>query len=126
MNSDSNLKDLEKKINEAKHGAEPSEDEALRIKRAHDNKAAMQAGYEFVASVLLSAILGYFIDQWLGTTPLFLILLFLLGTCAGFMAIFRLNKNLGMGVGYSELHSREKDANKSPTSELNDIDKQEE
>ncbi len=123
----SNLKDLEKKIKEAQHGAEPSEDERLRIKRTHDNKAAMQAGYEFVGSVLLSAILGYFIDQWLGTTPLFLISLFLLGTCAGFMSIFRMNKNLGMGVGYSELHKREKDANKSPTSELNDnIDKQEE
>jgi len=123
----SNLKDLEKKIHDAKHGTELSEAERLRIKRAHENKAAMQAGYEFVASVLLSAVLGYFIDQWLGTSPTFLISLFLLGTCAGFMAIFRMNKNLGMGVGYSQLHQQEKDANKSPTLELNNnTDKQEE
>ncbi len=123
----SDLKDLEKKIREAQHGAELSEEERLRIKRAHDNKAAMQAGYEFVASVMLSAILGYFLDQWLGTSPLFLISLFLLGTCAGFLSIFRMNKNLGMGVGYSQLHQQAKDANKSPTSELNDnIDKKEE
>ena len=73
----SDLEDLEKKIHEAKHGAELSDEERMRIKRAHDNKAAMQAGYEFVASVLLSAVIGYFIDQWLDTAPIFLISLFL-------------------------------------------------
>ena len=108
-----NLKDLEKKIHEARHGKEPSEEELSRIKKAQNSKMAMQAGYEFVASVLLSAVLGYFIDQWLGTTPLFLISLFLLGTCAGFMAIFRVSKNLGMSVGYSQLHQDEKDAKQS-------------
>jgi ATP synthase protein I len=112
MNSD--LKSLEQKIREAKHGKEQSETELSRIKKAQNNKMAMQAGYEFVASVLLSAILGYFIDQWLGTAPLFLISLFLLGTCAGFLSIFRISKNLGMSVGYSQLHRDEKEANKSP------------
>ena len=121
----SDLKDLEKKIHEAKHGAELSDEEKLRIKRAHDNKAAMQAGYEFVASVLLSAALGYFLDQWLGTSPLFLILLFLLGTGAGFMSIFRMNKKLGMSVGYSQLHSSEKDANKAPRDENDTKEKDE-
>lgn len=123
----SDLKDLEKKIHDAKHGEALSEEERRRIRQAHNNKAAMQAGYEFVASVLLSAVLGYFLDQWLGTAPIFLISLFLLGTSAGFMAIFRLNKNLGMGVGYSELHKREKDANKAPALKLDDnIDKEKE
>ena len=111
------LENLDKKIREARHGEELSAQEALRIKRAHENKAAMQAGYEFVASVLLSAVLGYFLDQWLGTSPLFLITLFLLGTCAGFMSIYRLNKNLGAGVGYSQLHQREKDAKNAPKEE---------
>lgn len=108
-----NLKDLEKKIHEARYGKTPSDEEALRIKKAQNSKMAMQAGYEFVASVMLSAVLGYFIDKWLGTAPLFLISLFLLGTCAGFLSIFRVSKNLGVGVGYSQLHQNEKDAKQS-------------
>ena len=112
MNSD--LKDLEKKIREARHGKEPDAEELSRIRKAQNSKMAMQAGYEFVASVMLSAILGYFIDRWLGTAPLFLISLFLLGTAAGFLSIFRVSKNLGMAVGYSQLHKEEKDANKAP------------
>lgn len=108
-----NLKDLEKKIHEARHGKEPSEKEAARIRQAQNSKMAMQAGYEFVASVMLSAVLGYFIDKWLGTAPLFLISLFFLGTGAGFMSIYRVSKNLGSSVGYSELHREEKDAKQS-------------
>ncbi|HOO82458.1 MAG TPA: AtpZ/AtpI family protein [Alphaproteobacteria bacterium] len=118
MNSD--LKDLEKKIREAKHGKDPDAEELSRIRKAQNSKMAMQAGYEFVASVMLSAILGYFIDQWLGTAPLFLISLFLLGTCAGFLSIFRVSKNLGMGVGYSQLHRDEKDDNKAPNANSNE------
>ena len=111
------LKKLEQKIREAKRGKALSAQERRRIKQAHDNKAAMQAGYEFVASAVLAALLGYVIDQWLDTAPIFLISLFLLGTGAGFMAIFRMNNKLGAGVGYSQLHRREKSASKSPATE---------
>ena len=119
----SDLKDLEKRIHEAQHGQELSPEELSRIKKAQNSKMAMQAGYEFVASVLLSAILGYFIDQWLNTTPFFLITLFLLGAGAGFMSIFRISKNLGAGVGYSQLHQEKKAANKAPDKDFNTPDK---
>lgn len=115
------LNALEKKILEARNGGYLSEEEQKRITRAHQNKASMQAGYEFVASVLLSAVLGYFLDNWLGTSPAFLILLFLLGTCVGFMTLYRLSKNLDMSVGFSQLHQQEKDANKAPTSKDDDL-----
>lgn len=122
MNSD--FEDLERKIREAKHGKDPNAQELSRIRQAQNAKMAMQAGYEFVASVLLSAVIGYFLDQWLNTAPLFLISLFLLGTAAGFLAIFRVSKNLGMGVGYSQLHQQRKDANKAPKDDnTNDIER---
>lgn len=120
------LKDLEKKIHEAKHGKELSEEEQRRIRDQQNHRAAAQVGMEFVLSILVGAFLGYKLDQWLETTPLFLILLFFLGVFAGFMSIYRASKNLGSAVGYSQLHREKKDATKAPTLVSNDQDKEEE
>jgi ATP synthase protein I len=54
---------------------------------------------ELVASVLVGAGLGYFLDQWLGTKPLFLVLMVLLGFGAALMNIFRIVKGLDQAVG---------------------------
>ncbi len=116
---DDKLNALEKRIQAAQAGRQLSEEELRRIKRTHENKASMQAGYEFVGSVLISAVVGYFLDQWLDTSPLFLILLFLLGTAAGFLSLYRLSKNLGMSVGYSQLHKAQKDAKNAPEDTTN-------
>ena len=112
MNGD--LDDLDRKIREARHGRELDPQEQARIRREMNNKAGMQAGIEFVASIGFCAFIGYWLDQWLGTMPAFSFVMFLVGTGAGFMSIYRASKNLGAAVGYSELHKREKDANKAP------------
>lgn len=108
------LDNLEKKIREARHGKESDPQELARIRREMNNKAGMQAGIEFVASIGVCAIIGYWLDQWAGTMPLFSFILFLIGTGAGFMSIYRASRNLGAAVGYSELHKRKKDAKKAP------------
>ncbi|MCC6598253.1 MAG: AtpZ/AtpI family protein [Alphaproteobacteria bacterium] len=112
MNND--IQDLEQKIKEARYGKEADEQEKTRIRRELNNKAGMQAGMEFVASIGFSAFIGYWLDQWLGTMPLFFILLFMIGVGAGFLSIFRASKNLGSAVGYSELHKRRKEVRKAP------------
>ncbi len=112
MNDD--LENLERKIREARHGGEIDPAQQARIKRELNNKAGMQAGIEFVASIGVCAVIGYWLDQWLGIMPLFFIIMFMAGTGAGFMSIFRASKNLGAAVGYSELHKREKNAKKAP------------
>ena len=60
--------------------------------KAKLKKAAVfvTVGVEVAGSVGAGAIIGYFIDQWLGTAPLILILLVLLVTVAVFWRIFRL------------------------------------
>lgn len=47
-------------------------------------------GVELVAAVLIGAFGGYWLDQWLGTTPWLFLIGFFLGTAAGFLNIFRL------------------------------------
>jgi ATP synthase protein I len=55
---------------------------------------AMNLGFrvtgEFVAAVVVSALIGWPLDKWLGTTPLFLIVFVLFGTAAGFWSVYRI------------------------------------
>jgi ATP synthase protein I len=51
--------------------------------------AAVQVGIELVAGVIGGALLGYGLDQWLGTWPIFFLVLFFLGAAAGMLNAYR-------------------------------------
>lgn len=61
----------------------------LREKEKHQEKkvsnqakaqqTGMKAGSEFIAAVLGGGLIGYFADKFLGTTPLFMIFMMLIG-----------------------------------------------
>ena len=46
-------------------------------------------GIEMAAAVLIGTFMGYWIDKWLGTQPLILIIGFIFGAAAGFRNLFR-------------------------------------
>lgn len=52
---------------------------------------AMRLGTEIVAGVAAGTLVGYGLDSWLGTMPLFLLICLLFGTAAGFMNLYRTN-----------------------------------
>ncbi len=45
---------------------------------------------EFVAGVLAGGFLGWLLDKWFSTSPLFLLVFGALGTAAGFMNVYRI------------------------------------
>jgi ATP synthase protein I len=45
---------------------------------------------EFVAAVIVGAFIGWGIDQFAGTSPIFLILFLLMGAAAGFWNVYRI------------------------------------
>ncbi|GER08074.1 hypothetical protein GCM10007972_09880 [Iodidimonas muriae] len=47
-------------------------------------------GLEFVSAVAVGAFIGYWLDRWFGTSPIFLIGMFLIGTLTGFRNLMRL------------------------------------
>ena len=55
--------------------------------------SAMSMGFrvlaEFVAAVVVSALIGWQADRWLGTSPGLLILFVALGMAAGFYTVYR-------------------------------------
>ena len=54
---------------------------------------------ELVVGIAVGAFLGWIIDRWLGTTPVFMLILFFLGAAGGIMNIWRVLTGRGMGVG---------------------------
>lgn len=51
---------------------------------------AMRVMAEFVAGVIVGALLGWQLDKWLNTSPWLLIVFLLLGTVAGFWNVYRI------------------------------------
>lgn len=71
-----------------------------RSDRADAEKAEMKTGRamslgfrvlsEFVAGIGVGAFMGWYLDSWLGTKPVILIVMTTLGTIAGFWNVYRL------------------------------------
>lgn len=87
----SSLDDLQRKIDEAKtlHGQKDSGDGNGYAKSHSGVGQAFQVGIELVAGVGVGCFVGYGLDKWLGTMPLFFIVCFLLGAVAGFRNLIR-------------------------------------
>ena len=55
---------------------------------------ALRIGIELLAALLVGWGIGWLLDRWLGTLPLFLIVFFLLGACAGMLNVFRAGREM--------------------------------
>jgi ATP synthase protein I len=70
-----------------KHTEEP---DAVEKPITH-NGMAIRIAVELVAAICAGSAIGWFMDDWLGTSPVFLLICLLLGTVAGFVTIKRIN-----------------------------------
>ena len=59
-----------------------------------------RVGTELLAGLIIGAGIGWTIDQWLNTTPLFLILMFILGGIAGIYNLWRVLNGKGLKMGF--------------------------
>jgi len=62
---------------------------------------AFRIGTELVAGVAVGGAIGWALDHWLHTSPLFLIVFFLLGTAGGFWNVFRGARAMNAGIDMS-------------------------
>jgi ATP synthase protein I len=85
------LKELKDKIenaklqNQNKNKANPSSSQIGKV---------LRLAVEIVAAMAVGLGLGLLLDNYLETKPIFTIIFFLLGSCAGFLNIFRVAKSL--------------------------------
>jgi len=57
-------------------------------------------GLELVVAVVVGAGIGWALDEWLGTAPWGMIILFFLGVAAGMVNVYRTITGMGMAIGY--------------------------
>jgi ATP synthase protein I len=82
------LKNLEHKLDLRESGhANLSDEESAR--RGSALSKAFQLAVELVAGVFVGGLIGWALDGWLGTSPLFLLVFLLLGIAAGFLNVIR-------------------------------------
>ena len=96
---DDPLNDLDTRLKAARG---PTETESARRGRGTQSGLGqgLRIGIEMVVSVAVGAGLGYFIDNWAGTTPLFMIVFLFLGFAAGIMNVLRIARGLDEAVGF--------------------------
>ena len=59
-----------------------------------------RVGTELLAGLIIGAGIGWTLDQWINTTPLFLIIFFTLGGVAGIYNLWRVLTGKGLNIGF--------------------------
>ena len=65
---------------------------------------------ELVAGVVVGTFIGWALDQWLDTSPLFMLVMFFVGAIAGMLNVWRVFTGRGLAAGYFD--EREHSSNK--------------
>jgi len=85
------LEELDKKLNSA---LSKKEEESKKSSNSA-GPGSMRVGVELMAGVFVGAGLGYFLDKWLDTLPIFFIIFFFFGVAAGALNIYKLAAGTG-------------------------------
>lgn len=91
----SRLRDLGRDLRRVRK-PEPADDPQAR--RGTALGLAFRLAVELVAGLVVGGAIGWFIDRWLGTLPIFMLLFFGLGTAAGILNVFRTARQMQAGV----------------------------
>lgn len=98
--------------------------QAARVRGKHSDKppsrgVAMGKAFrlvtELVVGLVVGGAIGWYLDQWLGTTPLLLLVFFVLGVAAGVLNVVRTAQSFGAGAQQKE--DRLKEIDNSPGTE---------
>ena len=68
---------------------------------------------ELVAGVVVGTFIGWALDNWLGTTPILMVVFFFLGSAAGMMNVWRALTGRGMAAGFVNEKSLQANENKA-------------
>ncbi|MFN3075856.1 MAG: AtpZ/AtpI family protein [Alphaproteobacteria bacterium] len=67
---------------------------------------AFRISVELVSAVVVGFGVGWFLDDWLGTKPLFMVLLLFFGAAAGVVNVYRVVRGLDASVGLGQAMRR--------------------
>jgi ATP synthase protein I len=94
---DQKLKEMQAQIDALKAKTAPKPDTPSA--EAENMSVGMRAGTELIGAIAGAALIGYGLDQWLGTKPWLMIVMLILGVGAGFLNVWKTTQNMGSGTG---------------------------
>lgn len=106
--NDDKLTALQARLNALE--SEKEKDDKKSSDKREDNdsmQTGLRAGAELVTAIIAGGAIGYGLDQWLSTKPIFLIAMLILGVITGFVNVWRTTQNIGHQVGYRELNDKD-------------------
>ena len=89
------LESLDRKLKAAKAENDGDDKDSEEEGIGKSLSFAMRVSVEITAGIVVGAVAGYYLDKWLGTTPLFFLLCFLIGTGAGGVNVYRMAMKSG-------------------------------
>jgi len=87
MNNDAKPPSPEGLETRIKHARRQANSEGKQVES--NLSTAFAVGTDLVAGVAVGTFIGYYLDKWLNTTPLFFLICFFLGAIAGGYNIYR-------------------------------------
>lgn len=83
------IKEIKEKVKKLKDELKLKE---LKKEGSSSMGIALKMGTEFVAAVFVASFIGFHVDKWLQTTPIFIIIFFIIGSVAGILNVVRSSK----------------------------------
>lgn len=98
--SSSSLDDLDKRLEKARADAFERDGGDQGLSKSGGMGAGFHVATELVVAILVAVAIGWFLDDWLDTKPLFLVILFFFGAAAGALNVYRRAQTLIGGGGF--------------------------
>ena len=73
-------------------------DSGTGARRGHAMGMALRVMSELVAGILVGVLIGWQLDAWLGTSPVLLLIFFVLGAAAGVLTVIRTTSRMQGGA----------------------------
>lgn len=110
------LNSLEEKLKQFKatEKAMKGEPTAAEAENAENMNVGLRAGAELVTCIAAGPFIGWLLDSWLHTKPLFLIVFLFAGIGTAFFNVYRLTQNTGPYPKIKPLHNGQKQGKNPP------------
>jgi len=94
------LEDFDARLKRLQAEARPAQRKRATDEPASGMGMAFSIASQLVAGLGVGALIGYWLDRWLDTSPWLLIVFFFLGSAAGMLNVYRSVTGMDMAAGY--------------------------
>ncbi len=103
------LENLDRRVRELREQRRKPSKLAMNLKAPPSNVLglAFRVAVELVSALVVGALIGWFLDDWLDTRPWIMLVFVVLGGAAGILNVYRLASGFGYATSYQNTNDRD-------------------